>query len=102
MSRRSADVLRHYFTLDDASEHESSSSEKTSVTAPAEVGAPAVAPPPAAAPPLGHRRTHSVPLGLGVVGPYLEASGDVCELLALHSPRPVLEEVGGQVHCVLR
>ncbi|XP_043217371.1 endonuclease/exonuclease/phosphatase family domain-containing protein 1-like [Amphibalanus amphitrite] len=91
VSRRSADVLRHYFTLDDASEHESSSSEKTSVTAPAEVGA---APPATgAAAPLGHRRTHSVPLGLGATGPYLEASGDICELLALHSPRPVLEEV---------
>ena len=87
VSRRSADVLRHYFSLDDASEQESSSSEKTSVTAPAEMG------PPTAGPPLGHRRTHSVPLGLGAAGPFLEASGDICELLALHSPRPVLEEV---------
>ncbi|XP_037068281.1 endonuclease/exonuclease/phosphatase family domain-containing protein 1-like [Pollicipes pollicipes] len=96
VSRRSVDVLRHYFTLDDASEHESSSSEKTSVTAPPEVGAAATAAAAAPAPAparLGqHRRTHSVPLGLGVV-PCLQPSGDMCELLALHSPRPVLEEV---------
>lgn len=94
ISRRTVDALRHYFTLDDASEHESNSSEKTSVTAPPDVGSiPAATTSAIAQGRFGHRRTHSVPLNMGV-SPYLEASGDICELLALHSPRPVLEEVG--------
>jgi len=90
ISRRTCDVLRHYFTLDDASEQESASSEKTSVTAPPDMGGSGAPPAPGVA--LGHRRSHSVPLGMSA-SPYLEASGDICELLALHSPRPLLEEV---------